>query len=194
MSRLFAHRTLALAALCICALASEQVKIGEPAGPLLLTDQYEHPFELAGLLGSVVVLIDGDRTGSNFSGVWGRAVRARYKAPDYPQLKIIFAAHLTSAPGFLHGFVRSKFMSKDAAHPASPILLDWQGAIARRYGFRDDVANVYVIDRDGILRYKGSGRGTESDLDPLFRILETLLDRSSCRVPIVPEHGRAATL
>ena len=153
---------------CALSLAAE-------ASQLLLTDQYDHPFQLSDLHGSVVVLIVGDRTGSNYMDAWSRALRARYKPEDYPQLKRVSAANLASVPGLLHGFVKKKFFSKDPAHPASPVLLDWQGAIAHSYGFRDNVTNVYVFDREGVVQYKGSGKGISSDLDPLFHVLDALL-------------------
>jgi len=118
-------------------------------------------------------LIDGDREGSKFNGVWGRAARDRYKQ----DIKIVFAAHLSSVPGFMHGFVRGKFLSKDPSHPTGRVLLDWNGAIARKFGFHDNVANVYVIDRDGVLRYTGSGQAAAAELDPLFHVLDGLLPR-----------------
>jgi hypothetical protein len=154
--------------LCLAVLF---VNVGEPVGPIVLADQYEHDWRLSDLRGSVVLLIDGDREGSTFNGAWGRAARTRYKTA----LKIAFVAHLRSVPFFMHGFVRSKFMSKDAAHPNGPILLDWKGAVAERFGFRDGVANVYVIDREGILRYVGAGQAIDAETDPLFRVLDGLL-------------------
>ena len=113
-----------------------------------------------------------DKDGSKFSGVWSRAVRLRYRQ----EVTIALLANLSSVPGLMHGFVRKKFLSKDPAHSNGRILLDWQGLAAHRFGFRDNVANVYVIDRDGILRYKGSVQGTDADLEPLFGILDSLVN------------------
>jgi predicted transcriptional regulator len=169
---------LALAILCLpMAGTSAQVQVGEPAGPLALNDQYERPFQLSGLRGSVAVLIDGDRTGSQFNGVWGSAVRSRYKGSGDQRVAIIYVAHLQSVPGFMRGYVRKKFLGKDSAHPAGRILLDWHGVVADRLGFRADVANVYVIDREGILRYKQSGKGVGTDLDSLFHLIDEVLAR-----------------
>jgi len=159
------------------ALLAFALGIGQPAGPLVLTDQYDHEFHLDDLRGSVVILIVGDRTGSDYMSAWSHGIRARYKAQEYPQLKIVPVANLASVPGFLHGFVKKKFLSKDPAHPASPIQLDWQGAVAQRFGFHNGVTNVYVIDRDGVLQYEGSGKGTEAELERLFQGLESLLAR-----------------
>jgi predicted transcriptional regulator len=157
------------------ALFAFALGIGQPAGPLVLTDQYDHYFRLEDLRGSVVILIVGDRTGSNYMSAWSRGIRARYKAQEYPQLKIVPVANLASVPGFLHGFVKKKFFSKDPSHPASPVQLDWQGAVAQRFGFHDNLTNVYVIDREGMLKHAGSGKGTAAEFDPLFHILDALL-------------------
>ena len=157
----------------LASLALLLIRPGEPVGPLTLTDQYEKGWQLSDLHGAVVILIDGDLQGSQFNSAWGRAVRARYQ--DRNLVHVVFAAHLTAAPALLHGFVRGKFLSKDPAHPASPILLDWKGVIARRFGFRDNVANIYVIDRDGTLRYSTAGRATQGELAPLFAALDGLI-------------------
>ena len=157
------------------ALLAFAVGIGQQAGPLVLTDQYDHELRLDDLRGSVVIFIVGDRTGSNYMSAWSRGIRARYKAQEYPQLKLVPVANLAAVPGFLHGFVKKKFYSKDPAHPASPVQLDWQGAIPRRFGFHDGVTNIYVVDGDGTLKHTGSGKGTAAELDPLFHILEACL-------------------
>jgi hypothetical protein len=155
---------------CLC-LAVLIVTVGQPVGPLALVDQYEHAWQLSEWRGSVVLLIAGDREGSKFNGAWGRAARARYKK----EINIAFVAHLTSVPFFMHGFVRSKFVSTDPAHPNGPILLDWKGAVAQRFGFRDSVSNVYVIDREGVLRYAGAGQALDAETVQLFRVLDGLL-------------------
>ena len=147
------------------------VRPGEPAGPLVLVDQYEHTWNLNDARGSLVVMIDGDRDGNKFNNVWARAVRSRYK----DQVKIVYVAHLSAVPGFMHGFVKGKFISKDPSRPNGPVLLDWKGAVAHQFGFRENVANVYVIDREGVLRYTGSGQGTPSEIEPLLSVIDRLL-------------------
>ena len=159
------------------ALFAFALGIGQSAGPLVLTDQYDHEFRLDDLRGSVVVLIVGDRTGSNYMSAWTRGIRARYRAQEYPQLKIVPVANLASVPGFLHGFVKKKFFSKDPSHPASPVQLDWQGTVARCFGFHDNLTNVYVIDREGSLQYEASGKGSEAELEGLIQDLKGLLQR-----------------
>ena len=152
-------------------LATFLVRAGEPVGPLMFTDQYEHTWQLSEMRGSVVVLIAGDRVGNKYNGTWERAVRARYQR----QVKIVPVANLASVPGFMHGFVRGKFISKDPAHPNGSVLLDWKGTVAKTFGFHDDLANVYVIDQEGVFRYAGSGQGRGAELEPLFQVVDGLL-------------------
>jgi len=121
----------------------------------------------------VVLLIAGDRDGNKFNNAWGHGARTHCK----DQLKIVYIANLTSVPGFMHGFVKGKFVSKDPAHPNGPILLDWKGVVPQRFGFHDNLSNVYLIDRDGVLRYTASGKGTDTDLEALFHVLDGLVSR-----------------
>jgi len=57
------------------------------------------------------------------------------------------------------------------------VLLDWKGVVAHKFGFRDNVSNVYVIDREGVLRYAGSGQAANAEVKLLFRALDGLLRR-----------------
>jgi len=156
-------------------VAAFLVTVGNPAGPIVLADQYDREWRLSDDRGRVILLIDGDRDGNKFNSAWGRAVRDRYKDAGIERLKIAYVAHLSSVPAFMRGFVKGKFISKDPAHPSGRILLDWKGAIAQQFGFRENVSNVYVIDRDGFLRYAGSGQATGADAEALFRVLDGLL-------------------
>ena len=156
-------------------LAASLVAVGQPAAPIVLSDQYDHTWQLSDARGSVVVLIDGDQDGSAYNGAWGRALRGRYKGAASDQFKVVFVAHLTLAPSFMHGWVKGKFLSKDTAHPNGPILLDWKGAVGHQFGFRSNHCNVYVIDGRGVLRFTGSGQATATEVVPLFEVIDGLL-------------------
>jgi hypothetical protein len=92
-------------------------------------------------------LLDADNAGNQFNGVWGSAVRNRYKSSGEP---------LSSVPGFMKGYVRKKFLGKDGAHPAGRIP---QGVVAER------------------LEYKGSGKGETADLESFFRLIDEIVIR-----------------
>jgi len=85
-------------------------------------------------------------------------------------------ANLGGVPGFMRGFVKGRFKgTTPEGRPKSAVLLDWSGTVARLYGYRDDMTNVYVIDQQGVLRYKAAGRGTSEEVNALLPALDQLL-------------------
>lgn len=160
--------------LAFAAICAGQAKVGAAAPFFSLSDQYDKTLQLSDLRGSVIVLLDADRTGNEFNGAWVRPLVSRYNTPQLRKIRVVQIAHLASAPGFMHNFIKGKFISKDPARPNGPVLLDWQGIVAKAYGFHEDVSNIYVIDAEGILRFTTSGKGTSAELDPLFQLLDQL--------------------
>jgi peroxiredoxin len=169
--------TFPLLVLIFAAICVAQTRVGVAAPTFTLRDQYDKALQLSDLRGSLVVLVDADRTGNQFNGAWVKPLRTRYNTPQLQQIRIVQIAHLSSVPGFLHNYVKGKFISKDSAHPNGPVLLDWEGIVAKAYGFHDEVSNIYLIDRDGILRFTASGKGTTTDLDPLIQLLDKIIAR-----------------
>jgi hypothetical protein len=172
----FAHSWLMLTLLFVtsAAICAAQSKIGAAAPFFSLSDQYDKTLQLTDLRGSLLVLIDADRTGNEFNGAWVRPLVTRYNTPQLRKIRVVQVAHLASAPGFMRNFIKGKFISKDSAHPNGPVLLDWQGIVAKSYGFHENVSNIYVVDAEGILRFTTSGKGASAELDPLFQLLDQL--------------------
>jgi hypothetical protein len=84
-------------------------------------------------------------------------------------------ANLRAVPPFFHSFVKRKFVGKGAdGQPARPTLLDWDGMVGDRYGFTDDLTNVYVIDLQGVLRYRDSGKGVPAEIQKLIRAIDDM--------------------
>jgi hypothetical protein len=46
--------------------------------------------------------------------------------------------------------------------------------VARIYGFTDDLANVYLIDKKGLLRYTACGKGTPDEARRLLEMIGKL--------------------
>jgi len=78
-------------------------------------------------------------------------------------------AQLRGVPFFVKGSVRRRFQAaRPDGSPRTSVLLDWDGAIARRIGFQEHLANAYVIDRDGVMRFAGAGRGEDAEVAALL--------------------------
>lgn len=167
-----------LLVLIFAVMCAAQAKLGAAAPAFSLSDQYDKTLQLSDLRGSLVVLIDADRNGNEFNGAWVRPLVTRYNTPQVRKIRIVQIAHLSSAPGFMHNYIKGKFISKDPARPNGPVLLDWQGFVAKAYGFRDDVSNIYVVDAEGILRFVSYGKGTSAELEPLTQLLDKIIASS----------------
>lgn len=160
------------ASLAVCTARGSSATIGSAAPDFSINDQYDHPIQLSSYRGKPVLVIYGDRKGSDYMGAWVQSVRPELKAVG---VKIIQAANLKSVPGFMEGFVKRKFLGKTAnGQPSAPVILDWNGQIASVYGFRDSVTNVYLIDAHGILRFSASGKGSLEEARPLAEAINAL--------------------
>jgi hypothetical protein len=158
--------------LAVWTAMASSVTVGSAAPDFSINDQYDHPIQLSSYRGKSVLIIYGDRKGSDYMSAWVQAVRPEIKAAG---VKIIQAANLKAVPGFMQGFVKRKFLGKTAnGQPSAPVILDWNGQIASAYGFRDSVTNVYLIDGRGILRCSASGRGSSEEARPLAEAMNTL--------------------
>jgi hypothetical protein len=65
-------------------------------------------------------------------------------------------ADVSLAPGFLEGYLRSRF--RDAYK--TPILLDFDGDVFEYYQFVSGIPNVLFIDASGMVRLHTWGKGS----------------------------------
>jgi hypothetical protein len=164
--------TLLCAAFLGSVLLAESVHIGEAAPEFVSNDQYGQVFRLTAHRSRPVLLICGDRLGSDYMGVWARAVRQSAEADT---VEVVRVANLHAVPPYFHTFVIHQFQGKNSDGTASsPVLLDWDGVLAKTLGFTDDLTNVYLIDTRGWLSYRASGKGTSDETQKLVAAIGTL--------------------
>lgn len=113
-------------------------------------------FPVAGI---AQVLIYSDRAGSRHTQPW-RELTAN------GDCMVIEAANLSSAPRVARPFVRRAF------NDAPPILMDWQGELAERYGFVDNSANIYVLTHEGELAAHFHGLPDERSQADFAQVLQ----------------------
>lgn len=175
----FSHRRTIVLTLFVSALtvsAASPSKIGTPAPDLTIKDQYEKEFRVSASRGEILLLVCGDRTGSDFTGNYTDAVQARFGANGSLPLRIVPIANLSSVPSFLQGMVKKRFVgTTESGQPKLPIFLDWEGDLERLFGFTEDVANVYLIDKSGNLQFVAAGKGTEPETKELLQVIARLL-------------------
>jgi hypothetical protein len=97
------------------------------------------------------LIVASDRAASRFSRRW----LARLSSD--PGVRIVEVAHITGVPALVRPLVRRAFRG-------TPVLLDWKGALASRYGFEPARVNLYLIDASGRLLLAESGGDSDADL------------------------------
>lgn len=155
---------LGLAALGLAALfmsmvgtaaAGADLKIGQPAPDFTATDSKGTPVTLSGLRGNIVVLewtnADCPYTRKHYASgnMQGIQTLARKNG-------VVWLSVISSAPGkqgYVNGPAADALTASRGAAP-SAVLLDPKGTLGRLYGAKT-TPHMFVIDKDGALRYMG---------------------------------------
>ena len=135
-----------------------------------LQDQYEVRHSVVFPRTNVMVLTLADRQGSEQVDPWVTAVKGRYAG----RLELLGVADVSAAPSFVRGTIRRRFQK---ARP-HPVLMDWEGSVARSLAAKLRQANVYVIGPDGRVMLHTFGSPEPASLERVFQMLDTLLTKS----------------
>ena len=66
-------------------------------------------------------------------------------------------------------------LREHSSKEGTTIYCDWNGKMASAYGMKDDVSNVVIIDKAGIIRYFTSGEVTAEQIDDAKKLLKALV-------------------
>ena len=124
-----------------------------------LQDQFGKTHTPRELQGRVVLLVGGDRAGAEASAKWVKATMAALgRSVDTSRVTIVRVADLRQVPLMPQPFAQAKLPTIDNA----PVLLDFQGVLARRYGFEAGSSNQIVIGADGKVLAQTRGNGVNA--------------------------------
>jgi hypothetical protein len=132
-----------------------------------LQDQFGKLQKLAFPNAKITLLVIADKQGSTEVNAWIAALKTRYAG----RIEICGLADMEGVPGFLQGRVSRKFQ---AAH-TYPVMMDWSGKVCDRFGYRQDVANILVIDADGAIRERVYGAATDEAVTRINHALDAAL-------------------
>lgn len=111
-----------------------------------LQDQFGRTHTPKELQGRVVLLVTGDGGAEKSSTSWVRAtLTALGRSVDTSRVTIVRVADLRQVPTVPRPFAKAQLPSLSSA----PVLLDFSGVIARRYGYLPGGSNQLVIGADG---------------------------------------------
>ena len=136
-------------------LASEPLKIGEPAPGFAAIDSNGQTVRLADFAGREVVL-EWTNDGCPYVGKWYRSGAMQTLQREAAKLGAVWLTVASSAPGE-QGYVDAKQANADTkdrnADPAH-VLLDPKGVIGRLYG-AETTPHIFVIGPSGAVAYMG---------------------------------------
>jgi hypothetical protein len=135
-----------------------------------LRDQYDTLHRISFPAATVTVLMVADRKGSEQIGGWVAPLKERYAE----RIAIEGLADLSQVPGLLRPMVKNKF-GKRHTHP---VMLDWEGRVARGFRYQTDKANLFVIDREGRVAGQFAGTSNEAALKALFASVDLAVSKS----------------
>lgn len=159
---------LVMLAMTFLHVAAENTSVGKRAIEFDLTDQFEREWSWKQhWKGKATILVLSDWKGSDYTPTWTTPLTARLK----DRVKFVALADVSLAPGFLKGYLRSRF--RDAYD--TPILLDWDGDVFEHYSFESGVPNVIFIDAQGVVRLHVWGKGSADQANAFATNVEKLL-------------------
>ena len=183
-----------LALLVSAAVAAAQPPAPQPV-PLVLEDQFEMLAALADLRGSVVVLVYGDRKGTDACKALGEQLHVLWHptakglppaeakaapvvgldglAPGQsaPDVRVVPVACCGKVPGPVRGVIRSQVAK---GSPDVPVWLDFGETMKTGFGLTAGEPNVVVFDAAGRLRMRVNGTPDQAALDRLVKAVQGL--------------------
>ena len=190
-------RTLTTVAVLVAAsplFAQPKAEAGKPVD-LTFEDQFERKTTLADLKGRVVILVYGDRRGTEASRELGEKLHVLFHptaagqtpakarvapvAPldgvvpgkPSPDVTIQAVACAGSVPAPVRALIRTG-LKKDAAD--TPVWLDFGTTMSDKFGLRDGEPNLVVFDAHGRLRLKVNGTPDRATFDKLLQVAQNL--------------------
>ncbi len=158
------------------------IGVGETAPNFTLQDQFDKEFSLKALAGSIVVIFNAGREKSPASAEFGKRLDEKYntrkESAGKNRIEIIPVGDLRGVPGVLKSTVKNFIRNKqtDGKPDTTPLLLDWKGVIAEKYGCNKSEVNVYVIGADGKIAFAGVV-ATKDDEAKVIAALDALLSK-----------------
>jgi hypothetical protein len=135
-----------------------------------LRDQYDNLHTISFPATNVTLMTVADRKGSEQIDGWIAPVKERYG----DRIAIEGIADVSTVPRLLRSMVRKQF-KKGRAYP---VMLDWDGPVARSFNYQKDEANFFVIDRQGHITGCFSGATNDVALKSLFASIDLAIAKS----------------
>jgi hypothetical protein len=152
-----------------------------------LSDQFNSLRKLTFPRTNLTFLTIADKAGSEQIEAWVTPIHERFGN----SLAIEGIADVSAVPRPLRGVVRRKFQ-KAQQHP---VMLDWSGETVKAFGALPDRVNVLVLDLNGNILARRTGKATRQAIEELGTAIEKALREATNRTatqakPVADDHNR----
>lgn len=158
----------AILLVAVAALSANASKVSAPI-EFALSDQDGIKHVVDYPRDKVSVFVVADQKGSSQIAGWITPLYERYER----QVEITGIAALPGIPPMFHGLFRREFKKR----LEYPVMLDWNGDVARSFGYQKERAQLFVISRDGRVAFSQTGAATEQALSRVFSEIDRLRQR-----------------
>lgn len=155
---------------------SQVAKIDSIAPDFSFKNQFDEEVCLKDLLhDKLIVMFYTDKQGAKYKYTYMDSLNNHYNSESdtikADSINLISIGNMVGAPSFFlfKKWIKSYYKNK------IPTLLDWKSSIANDYGFEKSKANIYIVDPDGILKYRGTGTASTSEINSLYGTVDSLL-------------------
>ena len=136
-------------------------------GKIELSDQFEVKQSLVFPTTNLTFLVIADKTGSEQLAAWVAPVKERFVTA----VAIVGIADVSAVPRPMRGMVRKKFKKAQAY----PVMLDWSGNTVKQFAISPNRANVLLVDCQGNILKRLTGKATEAAIKELCETIEQSL-------------------
>ena len=157
-------------ALCVFAATSPGVADDADVSPkkekaprFTLMDSHDEPFAFMFPVEKPVLLTFADQGGHEQMDAWTEPLLEKYG----DRIDHRAVAWLEAIPSLMHGAVE-----KVIQQSYDWVLLDWSGAVAKRYRCKANAANVFLVSKDGFILFEHHGKVTKERLEAAYKILD----------------------
>lgn len=159
--------------LLFCALTREvlaqtgAVTVTSAPAKIELSDQFEVKQSIVFPTTNLTFLVIADKTGSAEIAAWVSPVTERFGA----SVAIVGIADVSAVPRPIRGLVRREF-KKAQTHS---VMLDWSGDTVKQFAISPNRANVLLVDCDGSILKRLSGKATDQAVKELCETIKQKL-------------------
>lgn len=142
------------------------INVGATVPSFTIEDQFEKKWKKSDYTGKATLYMVCDRKGYDYVDNWTNKLVLQYKN----KIHFVPIADVSPVPGFMKGYVRGQFKDKFTFS----VLLDWQGVLVKAFDMEEGFPTLVLADKNGIVKYRAWGTGTETQIKRLQEKLNEL--------------------